>query len=98
MPEFLRAAEANGYNPEKVLATAKGMVLGDLYARMWQALDTNDEALMKTTAASIWRVGGTLKGLKSSMANKQKSFGKELTPEQEQQAIDAVQWAMYGNE
>ena len=98
VPEFLRAAEANGYNPEKVLATAKGMVLGDLYARMWQALDTNDEALMKATAASIWRVGGALKGLRSSLANKQKSFGIELTPEQEQQAVDALQWAMYGEE
>ena len=98
VPEFLRAAEANGYNPEKVLSTAKGMVLGDLYARMWQALDTNDEALMKATAASIWRVGGALKGLRSSLANKQKSFGIELTPEQLQQAEDAMNWAMYGSE
>jgi hypothetical protein len=98
VPEFLRAAEANGYNPDKVLSTAKGMVLGDLYARMWKALDTMDEPLMRETAASIWRVGGALKGLRSSMANKQRSFGIELTPEQMQAAEDAMQWAMYGSE
>jgi len=96
VPEFLRAAEANGYNPDKVLSTAKGMVLGDLYARMWKALDTMDEPLMRETAASIWRVGGALKGLRSSMANKQRSFGIELTPEQMQAAEDAMNWAMYG--
>jgi hypothetical protein len=98
VPEFLRAAQANGYNPDKVLSTAKGMVLGDLYARMWKALDTMDEPLMRETAASIWRVGGALKGLRSSMANKQRSFGIELTPEQMQAAEDAMQWAMYGSE
>jgi hypothetical protein len=30
------------------------------------------------------------------MANKQRSFGIELTPEQMQAAEDAMNWAMYG--
>ena len=98
VPEFLRGARMNGYNPDKVLTAAKGLILGDLYATMWQALNEDDEALMKQTAASIWRVGGALQGLKSSVSNKEQSFGRQPAPEQEQTALDAMNWAMYGND
>ena len=69
------------------------MVLGDLYDRLWKALDASDEGAMNEAAAAIYRVGGTAQGLKSSMANKEKAFGKELSPDQRQQAIDALEWA-----
>lgn len=96
MPEFMGSAKKNGYNPDKLLNTAKGIVLGRLYDRMWDALDSNDPALADKTAASIWRVGGTLQGLNSSLSNKERTYGREVTPEMRQQAVDALSWAMYG--
>ena len=98
MPEFMRAAEANGYNAEKLLGTAKGIVLGSLYDDMWRALDKEDPKAASKAAASIWRIGGTLKGLSSSLSNKEHTYGKEVTPEMRQAAEDAMRLAMYGDE
>lgn len=98
LPQYMQAATANGYNAGKLLNTAKGIVLGGLYDDMWRALEKNDEALMRKSAASIWRVGGTLKGLNSSLSNKETAYGKIVSPEMRQQAEDAMLWAQYGAE
>ena len=96
IPELMLAARRNGYDDQKLLDTARGRVLSGLYKEMWNALDRDDGPGMNQAAAAIFRVGGTLKGLRSSIGNRERTFGIELTPEQMQAAEDAMNWAMYG--
>jgi len=85
----LDAAARNGYDVDKIVTTAKGVVLGQLYKQFTAALNENDTALMDRIANRILRVGGTLRGLNASVKARRAGANKTPTPE-ELQAIEAA--------
>ena len=77
----------NGYDPKKVVDTAKAVVLSKLYQRFYTALNGNDTKTMDQIGREVGRVGGTLKGLEGSMQAKRKQYGKGAFVSGEQEAI-----------
>jgi hypothetical protein len=80
-PGLVSALEQNGYLVDKVINSAKGVVLGRLYGDFWAALDSGDEKALDKIANSILRVNGTLEGLERSISNKAKQYQIEVPPE-----------------
>jgi hypothetical protein len=96
MPELMLAAERNGYNAQQLLDSSRGIVLSQLYKNMWNALDRDDTAGMNEAAASIMRVGGQVKGLVTSLTSRERTFGKPVSDEMKQKAVDALEQAYNG--
>lgn len=90
-PEVLDATERNGVNPDKVISTAKGAVLGKLYGEFYEALNQNDTKALERISYRILRVNGSLDGIQRSVKNRDSQFGRTdtRTPEQ-QEAIAAA--------
>jgi len=82
-PALVDALERNGYDADKAINTAKGVVLSKLYKKFWTALDGQDTEEMNKLAERILRVGGSAKGLKTSLSNRRSQVGQpELTAEE----------------
>lgn len=81
-PELIDAVKRNGYDPKKVVDTAKGVVLGRLYREFYDAMDQNNTDRMDLIAKRVLRVGGTIKGLTASMKSKKKQYGQQYTAEE----------------
>jgi hypothetical protein len=87
--DILDGAAANGYDTDLITKTAKGVVLGDLYKRFSEAMDNHDTDRMNSLADRIIRVGGSLRGLKTSQALKKKGAGKVVSEEELAQMTQA---------
>ena len=90
--EILEGAARNGFDTDKILTTAKSVVLGRLYKEFTAALNDNDTVAMDKVANRILRVGGTIRGLKASV--KARRAGASRVPTQEE--LDAIDAAMSG--
>jgi hypothetical protein len=88
--EIIEGARINGYDTDKIVTTAKSVVLGRLYKEFSAALNDNDTVLMDRIANRILRVGGTIRGLKASVTARR--AGANKTPSQEELA--AIEAAM----
>jgi hypothetical protein len=88
-PALLEALQRNGYDPDKALKSAKGVVLGQYYTAAWEALQRDDTAKIEELSRSILRVGGTIDGLQRSITQKGKQYRKEVSPEMRQAMRDA---------
>ena len=87
---ILEAAERNGYPSDKVITSAKGIVLGGLYKEFFNAMNNNDMKAMDRIARRIMRVGGTIKGLTTSMKNRAAQSGNVLSEEQKLKAEELL--------
>jgi hypothetical protein len=96
MPGLMRAAERNGYNAQQLLDSSRGRVLGELYKKMWAAINRDNVAEMNEAAAAIMRVGGQTSGLLQSLTARERTFGKPVTDGQKQMAVDALEQAYNG--
>ena len=83
-PGLLDAVKRNGYDPEKVIDTAKAVVLGRLYGQFFDAMNRGDMKRMDEMSIVILRVGGSLKGVSASMKQKTNQYNKPMTPEQQE--------------
>jgi hypothetical protein len=83
-PAIVDALERNGYDSNKAIDSAKGVVLGRLYTRVWEALNDKDYKEIERLSLAVLRVGGSLQGLKQSVKQKGKTFRSEVTPEMQQ--------------
>jgi len=90
-PEILDAAARNGYDPAKVLTSARGAVLKDVYARLYRALDKNDMKGVERWSRAVARVNGNISGVLRSVKNRNNMYGKPEPISQEQR--DAVREA-----
>ena len=92
VPELLSAVQANGYDPKKVIETARGLVLRDLYTDFYKALNINDSKTMDEVGRRIVRINGVISGLKSSVSNRDRIYGdsSQRTPEQMQMMVEAL--------
>jgi hypothetical protein len=88
-PALLEALQRNGYDPDKALKSAKGIVLGQYYTAAWEALQRNDTEELEELSRSILRVGGTIDGLQRSVTQKGKQYRKEVSPEMRKAMRDA---------
>ena len=96
---LLDAAIKNGYDAEKVLSTARSMVLRDLYAEFYSYLprdgeaDVNDRQMdqLERVARKIMRVNGWVDGIKKSVKGRDKNYGMvgRRSPEQIQAMREA---------
>ena len=88
-PDILDAAAANGYDPKKVLESARGAVLKDSYAKLYRALNDNDMRGVEEASREIARLNGTVQTTRASIKNRNSMYGDaaKLTPEQKA-AID----------
>ena len=87
------AAQRNGYDTKKILNTARGTVLRDLYAEFYKAMNAGDVEGLKQTSRKIMRVNGTVDSAKRSMAQRNVNVGmpKELTAEQQEVLREAFE-------
>jgi hypothetical protein len=92
-PEIMDAAERNGYNPEKVLNSARGAVLKELYANLYKAIDRNDTRDLERWSRAIVRVNGTVQSTLRSVKNRNDLYGKpeKLSDEQRELINQAFQ-------
>ena len=88
-PAILEAARKNGYDTDEIVRTAKGAVLTGLYKKFFEALESKNFKQMDALSRRIYRVGGTLRGLQNSMANRAKKAGMTLSPEEESAIAEA---------
>jgi hypothetical protein len=88
-PALLDALQRNGYDPDKALKSAKGVVLGGYYTQAWEAIQKGDTERIEELSRSILRVGGTIDGLQRSVTQKGKQYRKEVTPEMRKALRDA---------
>jgi len=99
-PAIVKALEANGYEAGKAVDAARGVVLGKLYSRFFKAMEAKDTRAMDRVARSILRVGGSVAGLRRSLTNKGKVYGKEVNPEDvkamEESMLEAMKVAFGG--
>ena len=72
--DILDDAHKNGYDADKILTSAKGVVLGRLYKEFWYALNDNDIRKLNELGEAILRVGGTIKGVKASLSNRYSQY------------------------
>jgi len=87
LPEILGAAQANGYDPKKVLESARGQVLRDLYRAFYVALNNSDETEMDQVGRRIVRLNGAVENLKRSIKNRNSMYGKPQDLSSEQVAM-----------
>jgi len=80
-PALLDALQRNGYDPDKALNSAKGIVLGRYYTKIWEALQAENYARVNELAMSVLRVGGSLDGLQRSVTQKARQYRREVAPE-----------------
>jgi hypothetical protein len=80
-PALLDALHRNGYDPDKALNSAKGVVLGRYYTKVWEALQAKNYERVNELSLSILRVGGSLEGLQRSATQKARQYRREVTPE-----------------
>jgi hypothetical protein len=83
---LVEAAERNGYDIDKILNSARGSVLSRLYKGYMAAMDSKDTDRMDLWARRILRVGGTTRGLQTSIKNRRAVAGRSITQEE----LDAI--------
>jgi hypothetical protein len=83
---LVEAAERNGYDVDKILNSARGAVLSRLYKGYMAAMDSKDTDRMDLWARRILRVGGTTRGLQTSIKNRRAVAGRSITQEE----LDAI--------
>jgi len=89
---YLDALEKNGYNPDLVLKSARGVVMRKYYAEFFDAFDSGDERRAEAAAKSLARLGGTSANLASSMANRyRRQKRRGMTDQERQAAIEAFE-------
>ena len=90
-PAILDAANRNGYDGEKVLKSARGVVMKELYAKLYRAIDGNDKVSTEKWSRAILRVNGTIRSTQRSMKSRNFLYGKprKLTDQQKEWIEDA---------
>jgi len=90
-PEILDAAERNGYDPKKIIDTAKAKVTKRIYAEMYKAINANDIKRMEELARQLHRLNGKTSQVRSAMRGRNKNYGQpgRLTDQQREMINDA---------
>jgi len=90
-PEILEAARRNGYDTKKVIDSARGAVLKDLYGRLFRAINNEDLRATEKVSAEIARLNGTVQSVRGSFENRNFLHGKpaRVTPEQREAINEA---------
>jgi len=73
--EILEAAERNGYDPKKVVKSAVGAVMKDLYANLYKAIDSNNQVEIERWSRAVIRLNGTVNRTLQSTRNRDKMYG-----------------------
>jgi len=89
--DILEAAARNGFDPDKVVSSARGVVLAPYYEKFFNALEDRDSKKMKRVANSIIRLNGDANSTIQSMKNKLKISGDTLPAEWEEAIKSAFQ-------
>jgi hypothetical protein len=80
---ILDAVGRNGYDPDVVLNTARGIVFRDLYAEFYKGFNARDTEAMEVAARKIMRVNGTVDSASRSLQQRERNAGRpELSAEQ----------------
>jgi hypothetical protein len=89
--EILDAAERNGYEPKKIIDTAKAGVTKGIYAKMYQALNNNDPKTVEELTRQLHRLNGKVQQVRSSVKARNKNYGMpaKLTDQQKEMIAEA---------
>jgi len=87
----LEAAVKNGYDPRKLVDTAKAGVVKRIYADMFQAIDRQDRKAVEELARQLHRVNGKVNNLRSSVKSRNRNYGRpaKLTEDQKRMIAEA---------
>lgn len=89
---YLRALEKNGYDPDAMLTSAKGLVMRKYYREFFDAYTRGDEAGQEKAARSLIRLSGTVRNLLSSVGPRYKiKYKTPLTPDERAALMDAFE-------
>lgn len=83
----LEAARRNGYEPKKVIKSAVGAVMKDLYANLYKAVDANDQKGIERWSRAIIRLNGTVNRALQSTRNRDKMYGTPAELSKEHEAL-----------
>jgi hypothetical protein len=89
---YLRALEKNGYDPDAVLVSAKGLVMRKYYQQFFDAMTREDQPAMDRAARSLIRLNGTARNLAASVAPRhKKKYKTPLTPDERAALMDSFE-------
>jgi len=89
---YLRALERNGYDPDSILVSAKGLVMRKYYQDFFDGMTRNDQAAMDKAAKALIRLNGTARNLGASVASRyKKKYKTKLSPDQRAALMDAFE-------
>ena len=96
VPQIVDAARRNGLDADLVVKNGKRYVMATYYNNFFKALNAGNEKQMEEAAQAVLRLGGAMDGFTRSLAKKYERAGKQESPEQVQQAQQAIQQAQAG--
>jgi hypothetical protein len=85
--DILEAARRNGYDPKKVVKSAVGAVMKDLYANLYKAVDANDQKGIERWSRAILRLNGTVNRALQSTRNRDRMYGTPAELSKEHEAL-----------
>tara|TARA_R110002126_G_scaffold291695_1_gene455386 strand:- start:3 stop:4055 length:4053 start_codon:yes stop_codon:yes gene_type:complete len=84
--DILDAAERNGYDTKKLINSARGAVLKDMYGELFRAIEAGDKRRIDRVSSEIARVNGTIQSVRSSFKNRNDMYGRKAKLTEEQKA------------